>query len=140
MEYTVRHLLAALRDDDGVGVKFQGRQWSWREHLHDAAVRAAALQTLLDTGRPPHVGVLLSNGPEMLAQMAAAGLGGHVICGVNNTRRGDALAADIRRSDCQVVVTDAEHGELLDGLDLAGVRVVDSRAASGPNSSTAHRN
>ena len=52
--------------------------------------------------------------------MAAAGLGGYVLCGLNTTRRGEALAADIRRADCQFVVTDAEHRPLLDGLDLGG--------------------
>ena len=58
--------------------------------------------------------------------MAAAGLGGYVLCGINSTRRGEALAADIRRADCQIVVTDAEHRPLLDGLDLDGVQVLDT--------------
>ncbi len=58
--------------------------------------------------------------------MAAAGLGGYVLCGLNTTRRGAALAADIVRADCQVVVTDAEHRTLLDGVDLGDVRVVDA--------------
>lgn len=49
----------------------------------------------------------------MLAQLAAAGLGGYVLCGLNTTRRGDALAADVRRADCQIVVTDADHRALL---------------------------
>lgn len=62
----------------------------------------------------------------MLAQLAAAGLGGYVLCGLNTTRRGDALAADVRRADCQIVVTDADHRALLDGLDLAGARILDT--------------
>ena len=53
--------------------------------------------------------------------MAAAALGGYVLCGINNTRRGEALATDISRADCQFLLTDAEHLPLLDGLDLAGV-------------------
>ena len=68
----------------------------------------------------------MGNTPEFLNQMAAAGLGGYVLCGINTTRRGAALAADIRRADCQIVVTDAEHRPLLDGLDLGGVQVVDT--------------
>src|SRR6185369_4539965 len=56
----------------------------------------------------------------------AAGLGGYVLCGLNTTRRGSALAVDIVRADCQVVVTDAEHRTLLDGVDLGNVRVVDA--------------
>ena len=94
--------------------------------MRDASVRAAALLTLVDPDRPVHVGVLLGNTPEFLNQMAAAGLGGYVLCGLNTTRRGAALAADVRKADCQVVVTDAEHRPLLDGVDLGGVRVLDS--------------
>ena len=60
----------------------------------------------------------------MLRAMAAAGLGGYVLCGINNTRRGDGLLADLRRADVPgAASTDAEHLSLLDGLDLAGVRV-----------------
>jgi fatty-acyl-CoA synthase len=62
----------------------------------------------------------------MLSQMAAAGLGGYVLCGLNTTRRGDALAADVRRAHCQFLVTDAEHRPLLDGLDLEGTQILDT--------------
>ncbi len=70
------------------------------------------------------MGVLLDNTPDMLTAMAAAGLGGYVLCGINNTRRGDALARDIGRADCQILVTDDHHLALLDGVDLTGVRVL----------------
>ena len=73
--------------------------------------------------------MLLGNTPDMLTAMAAAGLGGYVLCGINNTRRGAALARDIALVDCQILITDAEHRDLLDGLDLPGVRVLD---ISGP--------
>ena len=53
-------------------------------------------------------------------------LGGYTLCGINNTRRGEGLRSDIRRAECQLLVTDAEHRPLLDGLDLAGVRVLDT--------------
>ena len=46
-------------------------------------------------------------------------------CGINTTRRGDGLAADIRRSDCQLVLADTDHMPLLDGLDLGGATVID---------------
>jgi fatty-acyl-CoA synthase len=75
-----------------------------------------------------HVGTLLANSPEMLRSMAAAGLGGYVLCGINTTRRGDGLLADVRRADCQFLLTDEEHLPLLDGLDLAGITVVDVTA------------
>ena len=107
-------------------MKYGDRRWTWREHLREASARAAALLALVDRDRPVHVGVLMGNTPEFLNQMAAAGLGGYVLCGLNTTRRGAALAADVRRADCQIVVTDAEHLPLLDGVDLGDVQVVDA--------------
>jgi len=123
---TIQQLLRERETSDDIAIKHGGGTWTWREHLRDASARAAALLALADPGRPMHVGVLLANSPEFLHQMAAAGLGGYVLCGINNTRRGEALAADIRRADCQLVVTDAEHRHLLDGLDLGGATVLDS--------------
>ncbi len=38
--------------------------------------------------------------------------------GINPTRRGEALAGDIRRTDCSLVITDALGAPLLDGLEL----------------------
>ena len=86
---------------------------------------AAALIGIADPERPLHVGALLGNTPDMLTAMAAAALGGYVLCGINDTRRGAALAKDIVRADCQILLTDPAHRVLLDGLDLPGVRVVD---------------
>jgi fatty-acyl-CoA synthase len=69
--------------------------------------------------------VLLGNTPDMVRSMAAAGLGGYVLVGLNTTRPGPALLADIRRADCQLLLVNREHAPLLDGLDLGDVRVVD---------------
>jgi len=126
MTETVQSLLHGRFADDTVAVKYLDSQWTWRQYLAQAAARATALVAAADPGRPMHIASLLGNTPEMLAQMAAAGLGGYVLCGLNTTRRGEALAADIRRADCQIIVTDAEHRALLDGLDLAGTRVLDA--------------
>ena len=71
----------------------------------------------------------MGNTPDMLTAMAAAGLGGYVLCGINTTRRGDGLARDIALVDCQILLTDADHRPLLDGLDLPGVRVLDISSA-----------
>ncbi len=108
----------------GLAVRYEGRTWTWREHLDEAAAEAAAMIAIADPERPLHVGVLLGNTPDMLTALAAAGLGGYVVCGINNTRRGQALARDIRRADCQILITDEAHRELLDGLDLAGVQLL----------------
>ncbi|MEZ0351254.1 fatty-acid--CoA ligase FadD1 [Mycobacterium sp. pR1184] len=122
---TMQAFLRRRLSDPNVAVKHRDLQWSWAEHLQQATARAAALIGAADPQRPLHVGALLGNTPEMVNQMAAAGLGGYVLCGLNNTRRGAALAADVRRADCQFVVTDAEHRSLLDGLDLEGTRIFD---------------
>ena len=122
---TVQQLLRSRMDDDGIAMMHEDRTWTWREHLAEAAAEASALIALTDPSRPMHVGALLGNTPAMLRSMAAAALGGYVLCGINTTRRGDGLAADIRRSDCQLVLADAEHMPLLDGLDLGGARVLD---------------
>lgn len=122
---TVQELLRRRRDGDGPAVKFGDREWTWREHLDDAEQQAAALLGILSPDRPAHVGALLGNTPDMLTAMAAAGLAGYVLCGINTTRRGAALARDILHADCQVLLTDAEHRDLLTGLDLPGVRVID---------------
>jgi fatty-acyl-CoA synthase len=123
---TIQQLLRERAASDAIAVKYGDGQWTWREHLVEASARAATLLALMDRERPAHVGVLLGNTPEFLHQMAAAGLGGYVLCGLNTTRRGAALVADVRRADCQIVVTDAEHRALLDGVDLGEVTVLDS--------------
>ncbi len=125
MAETVQQRLRELLEVDTVGVRHEERTWTWREHLAEAGAEASALIGLLDAARPPHVGTLLGNGPEMLRAMAAAGLGGYVLAGINDTRRGEGIAADVRRADCQVLLTDAEHLPLLDGLDLGAVQVID---------------
>jgi len=122
---TVQQLLRERSGDPGPAVKYGDRVWSWHEHLDEAARHAATLIDLADPERPLHVGTLLGNTPQMLTAMAAAGLGGYVLCGINTTRRGDGLARDITRADCQILLTDEAHRGLLDGLDLPGVRVFD---------------
>jgi fatty-acyl-CoA synthase len=122
---TVQQLLRQRRYDDTPAVAYGDRVWTWREHLAEAEAEAAALITLADPTRPLHVGALLTNSPAMLRAMAAAALGGYVLCGINTTRRGTSLLADIRRSDCQILLVDGEHLPLLDGVDLNGIQVLD---------------
>ncbi|MDT5012964.1 MAG: fatty-acyl-CoA synthase, partial [Mycobacterium sp.] len=122
---TVQQLLRSRMDDDIIAMMHGERTWTWREHLAEAAAEASALIALADPARPLHVAVLLGNSPAMLRSMAAAALGGYVVCGINTTRRGAGLAADIRRADCQLVLADSAHMPLLDGLDTGGAAVID---------------
>jgi fatty-acyl-CoA synthase len=123
---TIQQLLRERASSDSIAVRYYDRCWTWREHLREASSRAAVLLALADRDRPLHVGVLLGNTPEFLNQMAAAGLGGYVLCGINTTRRGEALVADIKRADCQIVVTDAANRDLLKGIDLTDIRLLDA--------------
>ena len=54
-----------------------------------------------DRRRRLHIGVLLGNVPEYLFWLGAAALAGAVVVGINPTRRGEALAGDVRRTDCR---------------------------------------
>jgi fatty-acyl-CoA synthase len=122
---TVQALLLARADQNGPALLAGDDVWSWREYVEEASRRAAVLTALRDPTRPFHVGLLLDNTPEMAMGLAAAGLGGFVVAGLNTTRRGEGLARDARHADCQIVLTDAEHLPLLEGLELAGARVLD---------------
>ena len=130
MPETVQQLLRQRRYDDTPALTYGEQTWTWREHLAEAEAEAAALITLADTTRPLHVGAVLTNSPAMLRAMAAAALGGYVLCGINTTRRGAGLLADIRRSDCQILLVDPEHRQLLDGFDLTGLEVLDVTGAA----------
>jgi fatty-acyl-CoA synthase len=114
---SIAELLAQRRDDAKVGLRFEDDSWAWAEVVDAAAVRASVLRDLRVPG-PFHVGVLLDNVPEFLFLLGAAALSGATIVGVNPTRRGNELATDIRHTDCQLLLTDGDHVELLDGLDV----------------------
>lgn len=123
---TIRDLLLDKAEQDTPALLTHESSWTWRELVADASARATAVAQLLDPQRPPHVGLLMDNTPEMLLGLAAAGLGGHVAVGVNSTRRGDALVADLRRADVQLLLTDATQRHLLNDLDLSGIQVIDT--------------
>ena len=115
---TVAAMVAARADDDSTGVlDVGGGSWTWREAVAEGAARGALAQSLT-AGGFPHVGVLLPNGPEYLFWLNGAALAGLAIVGINPTRRGEALAADVRATDCSMIVTDDEGAEFLRGLDL----------------------
>jgi fatty-acyl-CoA synthase len=114
---TVAAMVAARADDDRPGVLDASGRWSWRQAVAAGSARGALAQSLRSPG-PFHIGVLLPNGPEYLFWLNAAALAGAAIVGVNPTRRGEALAADIRATDCALMVTDDEGAALLEGLSL----------------------
>jgi fatty-acyl-CoA synthase len=124
---TIAELLVERASDPSPGLLTGDRQWSWAEVVQESCTRAAQLDDLGVFGR--HVGVFLDNVPEYVFLLGGAALSGRVVVGINPTRRGEELARDIRHTDCAVVLTDAEHAELLEGLDLeVPVHLVDGPA------------
>jgi fatty-acyl-CoA synthase len=122
-------LWAGRAEDDGVGLLFEDESWTWREVIAEGASRAALL-TKLHRAEPFHIGALLENVPEFVFLLAGASFCGASLVGINPTRRGEELAADIRHTDCQAVVTEPSLIGLLDGLDLGGAPVFDVTAPS----------
>ncbi|MFL6144840.1 MAG: long-chain-fatty-acid--CoA ligase [Labedaea sp.] len=137
---TVTELLLARANDFHCGLRFEEQSLTWAEHVQECADRAALLRSLRRPG-PFHVGVLLDNVPEFSFLLGGAALSGAVLVGLNTTRRGEALARDVRLTDCQVVVTESRYVELLDDLDLgaAAGRVMDTDTAAWHMSLFAHR-
>ncbi len=122
---SIREVLLARSDEDGPALLAGEQAWTWREYVAESARRARAARSLLDQARPPHVGLLMDNTPEMALMLGAAGWGGLVAVGLNTTRRGEALAADVRKADCQVVLADPRHLPLLDDLHEVAVLTTD---------------
>ncbi len=114
-----RDLVVARAEDDATAIRFEDATWTYREAVQAAAERAAFMLAQRRAGAPLHVGVLLDNVPEFWFWLAAASLCGGVVVGINPTRRGAELQRDIEHTDCQWIVTEARHRELLDGLDLS---------------------
>ncbi|MCT2586353.1 AMP-binding protein [Actinophytocola gossypii] len=125
---TVTELLLARAEDVNPGLLFEDIRWTWADHVQESANRAALLAGLRRPG-PFHVGVLMDNVPEYSLLLGGAAFAGAVLVGLNTARRGDALVRDVRRADCQVVITDSRYVELLQGLDL-GARVLDIDSAA----------
>ncbi len=114
---TVAQLVRRRADDERTALLFEDRRWSWREHVSMSATRAACALDRRVTG-PFHIGFLLENVPETSFWLAAGAVAGATMVGINSTRRGEELAADIRYTDCQLIVTEPALRPLLDGLDL----------------------
>ena len=119
---TVAQLVVARSDDRQPAIRFEHDEFSWAETVDATRVRAAVARALCDPSRPSHVGVLLDNVPEFVFWIGAAALARAAVVGINPTRRGEALAHDIRHTDCQMIVTDAKGLQLLEGLDTGVAR------------------
>ena len=112
---SVAQLLVQRAEDDTVGLRFGDDAWKWRDVVAQCAAWGSWMTETRRDG-PFHVGVLLENVPEFLFLLGGAALSGATVVGINPTRRGAELAADIRHTDCQVLVTSTELRPLVEGL------------------------
>ncbi len=114
-------------------VRFGTQVFTHAELLAEATALAALFRSRLDPARPPHIAVLLDNTPDYVFALAAVGLFGGALVGLNHTRRDEHLTRDITFTDCQMVITEPRHQDLLEpllsDLDLPGGVVVTSRFA-----------
>ncbi len=122
---TLVALLDRRAEDDTTGLVVDDREWSWREVVAESGRWAAALAELRPAEGPFHVGALLGNIPQYLFLLFGAARAGAVLVGINETRRGEELARDVRHTDCVAVLADAGHAPLLAGLDLGGTAVIE---------------
>jgi fatty-acyl-CoA synthase len=114
---TAAAILRGRAEDDTAALYFEERVWTYRQLLEEASRCAQLFERMRDRDRPPHIGVLLDNVPDYLFWIAAGAVAGTVIVGINSTYRGDQLGQLIRHTDCQLLVTDTAHQELLNNID-----------------------
>ncbi|MFF3567455.1 AMP-binding protein [Nocardia jiangxiensis] len=114
--------------DDRPGLLSRTATWTWDEVVLESAARAALARDLRRDG-PFHIGVLLENVPDFVFWLGAAALAGATVVGINPTRGTEQLGADIRYTDCQLIVTDsaglARLRDLDTGLSLDRFLLVD---------------
>jgi fatty-acyl-CoA synthase len=115
---TVTGLLLARAGRPEPGLRFEDRWWSWQEHVSESARYAAALRARRTPGRPFHVGVLADNVPEFSFLLGGCAFAGAVLVALNPVRRGEALARDVTRTDCQYVLAEPDYAALLPAMDV----------------------
>ncbi|MEO5874950.1 MAG: AMP-binding protein, partial [Streptosporangiaceae bacterium] len=124
---TFAEMVLARAGDEHPGLVAGEQTLTWAEVVRAARARQGLLRQFADRAEPRqvHLGVLLENVPEYVFWLTAAALAGAVVVGINPTRRGAELAADIAHTDCDLIVTDAAQAGLL-GEQAVPVLVIDS--------------
>ncbi|ORI26123.1 AMP-binding protein [Rhodococcus sp. 1168] len=114
---TIAEMLLDRLGDHHDGLRTREQDWTWHEVVLESAARGALAESMRVDG-PFHIGVLLENTPEFVFWLGGAALVGGTIVGINPTKRGGELEAEIRYVDCQLIVTDTAGMAMLSSLDL----------------------
>lgn len=113
-------------------IRFGDRTWTHAEYVAESCRWANLFLERRQTGpggdhgsgdeAPFHVAVLLDNVPEYLFALGGAALSGATLVGLNHSRSGAALADDLARTHCGLLVSEPRHDDLL-APALAHVRI-----------------
>ena len=114
---TFADVVRARAGDPEVGLRFEGRSWTWGETVQEGADRAAALlaQVPRPAGRQVHVGLLLENTADSVFWIAGCALAGAVVVGANSSRTAVEIGDDLRHTHVDVVVTEERLRHLAAG-------------------------
>lgn len=117
---TYAEVVRSRAQDEHVGLRFEGRSWTWAEVVAEASARAAILDGMEPgAGRSQiHVGILLQNTPDFVFWLLAAALSGDVAVGINPTRRGSELTHDMAHADCDLLISEPLYLEAEDRPEL----------------------
>ena len=117
---TAAALVLERRGDDHRGLLFEHRQMDLaggrRRGRHQGVLAgepAAGRAVARRCAAGEHAGVPV--------HLAGAALAGAVVVGINPTKRGAELAADISHADCRILLTEEHQVPLLDDVDLSGL-------------------
>lgn len=133
---TIRDAVLARADDPSVAILFEDQSWTYKEYVAQCCAVAQFLLSHREATPEPepadpaepspappadptepapfHVGVLLDNGPDFSVMLGAVALCGAILVGINPTRRGHELVRDITHTQCQIIITEKTHRDLLE--------------------------
>jgi len=114
---TIDELIRRRADDGRVGMAFGARTWTHHQVTVAQAQRAAVMASLQQPG--PSTSLFCSTTcPSSCSGWGERHWPGRFFVGGNPTHRGDELARDFSHTQCQLLITNAEHRGLLEGHDL----------------------
>jgi fatty-acyl-CoA synthase len=116
-------LQRALRTPERAALAFEGQTWSYA-HMQQRIEQLAGRLHGLGVRRGDRVAFIGLNQPMFLFALFASARLGAIFVPLNFRLTGPEVAANVRDADASVLIADAAHRSLVDGVraDLASVR------------------